>query len=221
MSICSTQKIHLNKCTITALSFVLSPYIHHTYLRRTYFIEFTTRMNKTPALYYIFDILPFHGSSRCILPLFSFVACLSPLLFSPSLCSLAFLLSLFSIFCHHIASCLCSHCFLLVVALVTYFHCCFLQFFHRCCSHCLPSLLLFTLIIAFSTRYSHCLLSLHYYSLFSWYLRKFQKAMSTTTPNLQKAFQDDTVLVRSSVRQKYSGSKDKVWKSIKLVRYGT
>jgi len=38
--------------------------------------------------------------------------------------------------------------------------------FHHC-SQCLPSLLLFTLVITLFTHHSQCLLSLHYFSLFS------------------------------------------------------
>jgi len=53
----------------------------HSYFYSTYFVEFTTRMNINTALFFLFAVVAFHCSSRCNLLLFSFVACLSSLLF--------------------------------------------------------------------------------------------------------------------------------------------
>jgi len=126
------------------------PFLHyHSYLRRyyihfvccIYFVEYTTQMNKNTVLFFCFAILAYHCSSRCILSSFSFVACLSSLLYS-SLCSLPFSLLCSLAFLYAVVACffsllflaslpsqcfplifslLSSHCFFLVVVLFTYF----------------------------------------------------------------------------------------------------
>jgi len=128
--------------------------------------------------------------SSCFLWLFSFFACLSSLLFSSlrslpflSLCSLAFsrhyLASLSSCYFLSLFSLLspCRSCyFFIVVVLVTYFCCDFLvTFIFRCCSHCLTSLLLFTLIVTLSTKH----LTPKSGFTCSEKVRKSQEAMST------------------------------------------
>jgi len=70
-------------------------------------------MNKNTAFLFFFAVLAFRFSSCCILS-FSFIACLSPLLFFVAVLACFFSL-LFSLLCRHVASCRCSRCFLLTV----------------------------------------------------------------------------------------------------------
>jgi len=135
---------------------VTSPYLH-----RAHFVEFTTRIDKNTALFYLFAALAFLFSlshSRCSrrLPSLMLFTVGSHCYFLSSLVNCR-------CFCH------CSRCFylnfFLVVALVTHFRRCFLvvliAFFRRC-SRRLPSVMLFTLVVTLSTRHSHCLFYLCY-----------------------------------------------------------
>jgi len=63
--VCGTTKIYLNWSHCYSTSFIPSPYL--------YFVEFTTQMNKNTFLLFLFAILVFRCSSRCILSLFSFI----------------------------------------------------------------------------------------------------------------------------------------------------
>jgi len=131
------QKIYVwTNHTTTTLSFVLSPYLYSTY-----FLEFTTRMIKNTALFFLFavlafrfslfflfTVLPFHCSSfslffslHLIVVFFRchcfFRAVLASFFVTVLTC---FFSLLFPLICHRVAS---HHCFLLAV-LTLFSWCC-------------------------------------------------------------------------------------------------
>jgi len=136
-----------------------------SYFYRT-FVEFTTRMNESKAFYLSLPFKPFtfRCSSCCILSFFLLLLFVVTVLayFLSLLCSLVY-------FCSY--SRFVAIALLLVAVLATFFSS-FVAIFSL---HYLfvavlaaqTSLLLFTLDVALSIRYSHCLLSRRFFSQFS------------------------------------------------------
>jgi len=125
---CGTKnKTKTVKVFVLLLHFISTFTLPSTYLCRTYFVEFTTRMNKNTSLLHLFAVLAFlRCSSRCLFSrLFIIIAFFIAVLFVVILisflfcrCGRLFFFIAFLVFCPRAASHCCFHSFFLLLSLL-------------------------------------------------------------------------------------------------------